>query len=137
MKFRFLLPLVLAAGLAGCQYFQAANFAFSLNAPNPITAKVVYDARVAYDAAEVAAIHYVRLPLCTRHVAPCSEASVSAKLKAAGPIARNALNRAAVFAHDYPVLTTPELIREGTDIYNQYIAAAATFNALETANGVK
>ena len=132
------IPLVAAlllAPLAGCQTFNAAVGIFSLNAPNPVTPKAVYEARVAFDAAEVAAIHYIRLPLCP-HAAPCSDAKVSAQLKAAGPIARNALNDAAVFVDAHPVINSQALIVEGTNIYNRYTEAVAAFQAIEAANGV-
>ena len=127
---------LLLAPLAGCQTFNAAVAVLSLNAPNPVTPKAVYEARVAFDAAEVAAIHYIRLPLCP-HAAPCSDAKVSAQLKVAGPIARTALNKADAFVSAHPVINSQALIVEGTDIYNQYTAAVAAFQAIEATNGVQ
>lgn len=130
------LTLVLLIPLAGCQTFNALTSVLALNAPNPVTPKAIYEARLAFDAAEVTALHYVRLPLCP-HAAPCSIAKVSAQLKVAGPIARTALNKADTFVRAHPTITSQALIVEGTDIYNQYTAAVAAFQAIETANGVQ
>lgn len=130
------LALVLLMPLAGCQTFNAITAALSLNAPNPVTPKAIYEARLAYDAAEVTAIHYIRLPLCPK-ASPCSDVKVSAQLKVAGPIARTALNKADAFVRAHPTITSQALIVEGTDIYNQYTAAVAAFQAIETTNGVQ
>ena len=137
MKISIGLALAASLALSGCQTISAINAAFALNAPNPITPKAVYDAKVIYDTAEALAIQYIRLPLCTRHAAPCSDAGVSAQLKTAGPIARTALNKAAVFARDYPTLTTPVLVNEAKDLYGQYTSATAAFQSIEATNGVQ
>lgn len=130
------LTLLIPLGLGGCQTFNALTSVLALNAPNPVTPKAIYEARLAYDAAEVVAIHYIRLPLCPRSVA-CSDPKVSAQLKAAGPIARAALNKADAFVRAHPTITSQALIVEGTDLYQQYTAAVAAFQAIEAANQIK
>lgn len=85
---RYILLIVVALSLSACQTPSGGTAA----PPNPSTIAMMEQSLTA---AEKAAAIYVRLPLCsTTTRRPCSDAAVSAKIKAADRVAFDAVKAA-------------------------------------------
>lgn len=126
MRLRFI-ALAFLPLLGGCQTaFQVATY----NGANPITPAMVTNVRLAYDAIEPLAIAYIQLPLCSaKHPVACSQASVSAQIKAANPVARTALRRLDTFVRTNPTVNAVSLFNEAVadiNIVKAYVPAAAS-----------
>lgn len=112
-----------SASLSGCAGIQAAGAVLSLNVANPITVQQVYELRLVYDAAQVLAINYIKLPLCTKHAPPCSDYRISLRLKGLGPQARGALQNLDNFVTKYPRLDAHIIYNAAVDTVNRFKTA--------------
>ena len=119
---RFLLTILLTAGVAGCANLQNA---WNVITSTSVSPTVVVIAVNTFDALEATATNYLRLPRCkTGGPIACRDPNVTAKIVPAVRSGRAARNQLEAFIGSHPGQLGPK------GLYDALIAATATLQTI-------